>query len=256
MAKLFPLPREDLNIIKINPFRPATLAERKYFYEKEFNFKKAMYWFGNKTPQLIAIDAGTETKTLKNKSWNNTLFYCYLSELKQKIKKYLPEDIYYDRNIYKKPELRFKNLQHQNFLSNKNVVGQELIFDVDADNISCIHPKNELVCNLCLQKTWQKTTALSEELKNLGFKKIKIVYSGKGFHLHIQDEKAYKFTKFDRINLIKKLSFYPIDSWVSVGNIELVRFPFSLNAQVSRIAIPIKNNFNSRLTIPKFLKNK
>lgn len=238
----------------MKPFRPATLAERKYFYEKEFPFKKALAWFGNNSPQLIAIDAGTETKTLKNNSWNKILFYCHLSELKQKIKKYVPEDIYYDRNVYKKPELRFKNLGHQNFLNEKNVLGQEMVFDVDADNIFCVHPKNQLVCNSCLQKTWQKTKSLSGELKNLGFKKIKIVYSGKGFHIHIQDETAYKLTKSERINLIKKLSHYPIDPWVSAGNIELVRFPFSLNAQVSRIAIPLKNNFNPKLTIPKFLK--
>ncbi len=240
----------------MNPFRPATLAERKYFYEKEFSLKKALAWFGNKTPQLIALDAGTDTKTLKNNSWNNFLFYCYLSELKQKIKKYVPEDIYYDRNFYKKPALRFKNLGHQDFLNEKNVEGQELVFDIDADNIPCFHPKNQLVCNLCLQKVWQKTKVISDELKNLGFKKIKIVYSGKGFHLHIQDETAYKLTKPERANLIKKLSHYPIDSWVSAGNIELVRLPFSLNAQVSRIAIPIKNNFNPKLAIPKFLKNK
>ncbi len=238
----------------MKPFRSATLTERKFFYEKEFSLKKALDWFGNKKPQLIAIDAGTDTKTLKNNSWDKTLFYCYFSELKQKIKKYIPEDIYYDRNVYKKPASRFRNLGHQNFLSDKNVVGQELIFDVDADNIQCIHPKNKLVCDSCLQNAWQKTKSLSNEIKNIGFKKIKIVYSGKGFHLHIQDERAYKLTKLERINLTKKFSNYPIDSWVSAGNIELVRFPFSLNAQVSRIAIPIKNNFNPKLAIPKFLK--
>lgn len=238
-------------------FRPATLAERKSFYEKEFSLKKAMSWFGNKKPQLIAIDAGTDTKTIKNKSWSNILFYCYLEEIEEKIKKYIPEDIYYDRNIYKRPELRFNNLNHYNFLSDSNVIGQELIFDVDANNILCNHPKNQLVCNSCLQKMWQETKKLSAELKNkLGFKRIKIVYSGKGFHVHVQDKSAYSLTKQERINITRKLNHYPIDSWVSNGNIELVRFPFSLNAQVSRVAIPIKKTFNPKETIPKFIKNK
>ncbi len=240
----------------INPaFRPATLAERKYFYEKEFSLKKAMRWFGSKKPQLIALDAGTDTKTIKEKSWSNTLFYCFLDEIEEKIKKYTPEDIYYDRNIYINPELRFQNLQHYNFLKDKNVLGQELVLDIDADNISCIHPENQLVCDVCLQKAWHEAKKLSTELKKkFDFKKIKIVYSGKGFHIHIQEKNAYKLTKQQRTNLTKKLYSYPIDQWVSNGNIELVRFPLSLNAQVSRIATPIKKEFNPKLTIPRFIK--
>ncbi len=66
------------------------------------------------------------------------------------------------------------------------------------------HPKNKLVCNSCLQKAWQETKAISSELKNrFNFRKIKIVYSGKGFHIHVQDKKADKLTKQERISLTK-----------------------------------------------------
>ena len=62
------------------PFKTATLAERESFYEKEFSIKKIKRWFNNKKPQLCAIDAGTDTNIIKNKSWNNTLFYFYFDE--------------------------------------------------------------------------------------------------------------------------------------------------------------------------------
>lgn len=237
------------------PFRPSTLEERKEFYEKEFSVKKTMHWFGSKKPQLIAIDAGTDTNALKNKSWKDSLFYCYFEELEEKIKKYIPEDIYYDRNIYKKPKLRFKRLEHYDFLSDKNITGQELIFDIDADNITCTHPKNQSVCNACLKKAWLQTQKLQRELKSLhNLKKTRIIYSGKGFHLHVQDKHTYSLTKQERIKLATKLRHYPIDPWVSEGNIELVRLPFSLNATVSRITLPIQKTFSVKLIIPKFLK--
>lgn len=238
-------------------FRPSSLEERKEFYDKEFSIKRLKKWFGRKKPQLIAIDAGSETNIVKNKKWKNTLFYCYLNELGEKIKKYVPEDIYYDRNIYKNPLLRFKNLKHQNFLAAKNVLAQELVFDVDADNIKCRnHGAEQKVCNICLQKAWSETKNLVNDLKaKFNFRKIKIVYSGKGFHIHVLDKEAYFLSREERINICKQLKKYPIDSWVSEGSIELVRLPFSLNGEVSRIAIPIKlnKNLNLKETIPEFL---
>ena len=48
-------------------FRPATLEERKEFYEKEFQPWKLRFFF-KKKPQLLAIDAGTDTKIAANKN--------------------------------------------------------------------------------------------------------------------------------------------------------------------------------------------
>ena len=164
-------------------FRESTLNERKEFYEKEFKLKPMISWFKKNNlrfPQICAIDAGTETKIAKKREWENSLFYFHFRDLNKKIKKYIPEDIYYDRNIYKNPNLRFKNLGHYNFLLDKNVLAQELVFDIDADNISCHHEKSQQICDLCLQKAYNSTIKLNSTLhKKFNFKKTAIVYSGR-----------------------------------------------------------------------------
>ena len=240
------------------PFRPSTLQERKQFYEKEFSLEKVKNWFkkNNRTlPQICALDAGTETNFIKNKKWKGIHFYFPFKELKEKIKKYVPEDIYYDRNLYKDPEKRLKNLSSRNFFSNKNFTSQELVFDIDSDNFACFHSKDEQVCNKCLNQAWQYTLKLKKTLSN-NFQKIKIVYSGRGFHLHVLDRKAFFLSIKEREKLVKKFSKFPIDPWVSRGYIELVRLPYTLNSLVSRKVMPLSNKeiFREKATIPQFLK--
>ena len=84
-------------------FRPSTLEERKQFYEHEFSREKVNNFFKNK-PQLLALDAGTDSGIIKNKKDKGNLYYLKYNELNKKIKKYVPEDIYYDRNSYKNVE--------------------------------------------------------------------------------------------------------------------------------------------------------
>ncbi len=243
-------------MLKNRIFRESTLNEREEFYGSEFYFKKLIEWFKKNNlpmPQLCAIDAGTESGMVKKRGWKNHIFYFYFKDLAEKIKKYLPEDIYYDRNIYKNPELRFKNLKHYNFLADKNVLGQEPVFDIDADNIRCWHKKMQNACEKCLRKAYKETMKFNGLLKEK-FKKTAIVYSGRGFHIHVLDKSAFYLTKKQRENLTKKLSNFPIDPWVTNGNIELIRMPFTLNAVVSRIAMPIEGKFDWEEAIPKFLK--
>ncbi len=238
-------------------FKPSTLKERQIFYNSEFNVKKVIYWFKIK-PQLFALDLGSETKIIKIKKELNTLliFKTNFKTFKKILLKYLPEDIYYDRNIYKNPEKNLKNLNFKNCLDSKDCLGQELAFDLDSDNIKC-NCKDKL-CPKCLEEIKNQTLKLYKELKK-DFKKLEIVYSGRGYHIHVYDKKAYKLTIKERIKLNKKLKSYPIDPWVSSGTIRLMRLPFSLNAQVSRIVLPLKikeiKNFNplkDKRVIPNF----
>jgi len=238
------------------PFRPSNLDERIKFYSQEFSIRKISEFFQKnniKKPQLCALDAGTESKKIENRKWENTMFYFSFAELKDKIMKYNPEDIYYDRNIYENPSRILKNLRFENH------VRQELVFDIDSENIKCknLHKKYG-VCDKCLQKSYKAAVSMRKSLLKI-FKRSLIVYSGRGFHLHILDEKAYLLSNKERIELNKKFSNFPIDPWVSAGKISLIRMPYSLNGLVSMIVTPIykiEPEFDVEKYIPKFLKDK
>jgi len=230
----------------MKPLRHSTLSEREQFYKSEFNIKKVKAWFKASSlplPQLCALDPGTETGIIKDKKLKNNLLYFPFSELKKQILKYLPEDLYYDRNRYTNPKQILKTF---NF---KPHISQELVFDIDCDNLSSKKPSPANI-----KKTFQQAIKIKEELES-GFAKVIIVYSGRGFHVHVLDSRASKLTIKDRETLNKHFSKYAIDPWVSRGYIRLIRMPYSLNSLVSRIVTPIKNNkFPVKETIPKFLK--
>lgn len=235
-------------------FRPSTLAERQKFYDNEFSVREVDGWFGKneiKMPKICAVDAGSETGIMIDKKLKNKMLYFPFPELKEKIKKYVPEDVYYDRNIYKNPAAALKKLNFSRF------TGQELVFDIDSDNIPCRNHKRERVCLRCLRKAYFQTLRLKKYLSKY-FKRMIIVYSGRGFHLHVLDEKAYKMSFSGRKRLNEELKDFPIDEWVSAGHISLIRIPGSLNSLVSRKVVQMKKsgkNLNLGKSIPKFIKN-
>ena len=233
----------------MSSFRPATLKERKYFYEKEFNQKKYLSFFRIK-PKFFAVDLGTETKIISDPKKNNKIIFFRTNNLRKKLINYLPEDVYYDRNIHKGKKFCLFCLKTKNFFKCKDFLGQELIFDVDADNIKCSCKK---ICSKCINKSVENAFNLAEELE---FKLKKIVYSGRGCHVHVLDKKAYNLSEKERKKLAKKFKKYGIDTWVSEGKIRLVRLPFSLNGLVSRISIPLNDlqDFKEKKTLPKFLR--
>jgi len=250
-------------------FKPSTLKERDLFYRKEFSPQKALAWFKIK-PQYFAIDAGTESNIIKNpkdKNWIINLKPNINSkELKQKLIHYLPEDLYYDRNTYKDIKVCERSLKQgkKPDTTRKNILGQELAFDLDSENLSCnkcSSSKSVLkICKPCLSALNLITLEFYKKLRQLKFKNIKIVYTGRGYHVHVFDKKAYSLTIPQRRALNQKLKDFPLDPWVSEGYIRLMRVPYSLNALVSRIVTPLTlinlKKFNPELqTLPKFLKN-
>lgn len=232
-------------------FKASTLEERREFYKKEFSLKKVKSWFkkiGIKFPQICALDAGMKTKILLDKSFDKKLFYFNFEEMEEKIKKYVPEGVYYDRNEYANPD---KVLDKLNF---KNRISQELVFDIDVDNIKNVSPENTQGYERYLDKAHDYAIKLKKELEKK-FSKILVVYSGRGFHLHVVDKKAYALSNDERRLLVKRFSKYPIDAWVSRENIRLIRMPYTLNGIVSRVVTPIsERKFYIEKTIPKFLK--
>lgn len=226
-------------------FRHSILKERKEFYKGEFSLKQVKMWFKSHNlllPQLCALDAGSETNIIINKKWKGSMFYFPFKELAKKIKKYCPEDVYYDRNTYENPEQVLKTLKFDKWLK------QELVFDIDLENM----PKE--INNKNLVKLYARAVKMKALLKR-DFNKVNIVYSGRGFHIHVLDKKAFSLNVKDREDLNKKFSKFPIDPWVSQGYIRLIRMPYSLHGVVSRKCIPIKNRFKLKDTRPKFLKD-
>ncbi len=231
-------------------FRPATLNERKEFYQNEFDIEKVKGWFinnGMKLPQLCAIDAGTETGIIIDKKLRGNLLYFPFNELNRKIIKYIPEDVYYSRNYYLNPKKVLRTLKFDKWKK------QEFVFDIDSDNIKCKCSNDEELCENCINKAFIWAKRMKKELKK-EFRNITMVYSGRGFHLHILDEVVFYLSLKERNILTKRFSKYPIDPWVSRGYIDLIRLPYSLNGLVSRKVITINNlKFYKRKSYPKFL---
>ena len=95
------------------------------------------------------------------------------------------------------------------------------------------------------------------------FCSLGIVYSGRGFHIHVFDQEAYGLSKKERLQIARltKKKGFAIDEWVTAGEMRLIRLPFSLHGLVSRVAIPLAKNELSRFDpisdnrcVPSFLR--
>jgi DNA primase catalytic subunit len=244
--------------------RYATLKERKQFYIEEFNPENASKWFGERLAYVkFAVIIGRHTRIFPEKyreDADTTIIideYRNLGEVREQIIEFLPESVYYDRNVYDAQDRK---------------TGQELAFDLDPENITCpIH--GDLAekmrrgqglgfCTLELEMVKTQAVNLYEYLEK-EFSQMRMVYSGRGFHIHVFDEEAYMLGERKRRQIartVKKKGF-AIDEWVTVGEMRLIRLPFSLHGLVSRIAVPIEKSelatfdpVNDERCIPNFLR--
>lgn len=222
--------------------RYATLEERKHFYTQEFALEKVANWFGNKLANTkFAVIIGRHTGIYPPKyemDASTTIIideYKDLEDVRQQILEFLPEGVYYDRNVYD---------------AAGRIVGQELAFDLDPENITCpIHGsladkmkrgQGLSFCELELNMVKQEAIELLGFLEER-FSEVRAVYSGRGFHLHVFDHKAYTLSAKERSDLAKRVkqAGFHIDEWVTSGEFRLIRLPYSLNGMVSRIALPL-----------------
>jgi DNA primase catalytic subunit len=100
------------------------------------------------------------------------------------------------------------------------------------------------------------------EFLQQSFRSVRVVYSGRGFHLHVLDLEAYQLSVEERLALSEKVkqAGFHIDEWVTSGEMRLIRLPFSLNGLVSRIVLPLKKDelesfdaVHDRRCLPRFL---
>ena len=87
--------------------RYSTLEERKQFYTQEFNLQKVADWFeGGLGNTKFAVIIGRHTKIYPEKykeDASTTIIlddYKNLEDMRQQILEFLPEAVYYDRNVY------------------------------------------------------------------------------------------------------------------------------------------------------------
>jgi DNA primase catalytic subunit len=250
--------------------RISTLKERKQFYSN-FNIEKTKKWANRKLVYAVIIGRHSDNYPIKyEKDKNIPLIidrYKDLNEVKKHILKFLPEGVYYDRNHYKNISLcHLYNLRKS--WEWDNFIGQELAFDIDPENVNCpIHGslqkrmRKGLGLSFC-EKTFeiskQNTINLYEKLKE-NYIKIKIVFSGRGFHIHVFDEETIKLDRNQRKKIANKYKKYGIDKWVTSGEMRLIRLPYTLNGVSSRIVKPISKKeveiFNpEKDAIPSFIK--
>ena len=174
--------------------------------------------------------------------------YDTLQDLRRYCIEFDPESVYYDRNIYKNWDEARRGPGKIEQLGKS--FGQQLAFDIDPENFECpIHGTLEekmkrrqglSFCRLELQLAQEQALGLADELSH-SFGALRIVYSGRGFHVHILDEDTFFWTAKRRLRLTRALAQrgYELDEWVTSGGMRLIRLPHSLNGLVSRVARPL-----------------
>ena len=249
--------------------RTATLEERKRFYER-FDVRKACEWVGR--PLVYAVVIGSHTNVYPKRFRDDKDIpliidsYRSLSDVTRFILDFLPEGVYYDRNYYKD-----LSLCHSHDLRDswgwENFAGQQLAFDLDPENVLCpIHGTLQermnkglglSFCETAFEITRKNTLALYDILSE-NYSDVRIVFSGRGFHLHVFDDDARHLTRQQRSNLAEMYKDFGIDTWVTAGEMRLIRLPYSLNGVSSRIVTPLDkarlSDFDPRVDArPRFL---
>ena len=111
--------------------RYSTLRERKEFYQNEFDIGKLEEWFRNwneNSRVKFAVIIGRHTRIFPKKYTEHAATSIIIDEyrdfkdVKAQILEFLPEAIYYDRNLYNEKQ---------------RIMGQELAFDLDPENLTC-----------------------------------------------------------------------------------------------------------------------
>ena len=246
--------------------RYATLEERKQFYTEEFSLPKVQDWLALLKGEVkFAVVIGRHTKIYPEKyreDAGTTIIideYTSLNEVRDYLTEFLPEAAYYDRNVYGE---------------NDRKIGQELAFDLDPENITCpIHGtladkmkrrQGLSFCKLELNMVKEQAVSLYEHLE-AQFSSMRIVYSGRGFHIHVFDPEAYALSTKQRRQIARKVKDkgFKIDEWVTAGDMRLIRLPYSLHGLVSRVVVPVEKGelesfdpIQDKRGIPKFLGSK
>ncbi|MEM0344230.1 MAG: DNA primase [Thermoplasmata archaeon] len=260
--------------------RPSTLQERRDFYSHEFDTYALRRWIGDRSRHLkFAMVMGRHTGiVLESRAANKDDVVVIdtwrsVRDLRQYALSYLPESMYYDRNRYEDVSAcagcdkgRTACMRCYNFS------GQQLAFDLDPENVDCPyhgHIGDKMSegrgLSLCMYEFKRLRIQTVELVRQLSedYSEISVVYSGRGFHVVVDDEEAYQLSRRQRERLAEMTARrFAIDEWVTSGESRLMRLPGSLNGLVSRKCVVMKGDLRdllgfdprtSREVIPAFM---
>jgi len=236
---------------------PASLADRRRFYRNRMDYRSANEWMRHpKGARAYALILGRHSgvyprrfRSLKNVP----LVIDEVAEvqaLRPYLLKYLPEGVYYDRNVYTSLDyLRTAQLDYSHAWRSRLFLGQELAFDLDPENLDCpIHGDIEAkmrrhqglsFCDWEFEEIRRQAALLFDELARR-WQHLRVVYSGRGFHVHVFDGDAFHLSRKERSKMASALARrYAIDEWVTSGEMRLIRLPYSLHRMVSRVVVPV-----------------
>jgi len=258
--------------------RPSSLAERRTFYARLMDYDAAERWFsGFPGEHVFALILGRHSgiypprfRSLKNISLlvddARTV-----RDLRPYLLKYLPEGVYYDRNAYASVrEAQAARLDYAHSWRSRLFLGQELAFDLDPENLDCpIH--GDIVAKMRRHQglsfcdwEFEETRRQAGELHDLlarEWSRLSVVYSGRGFHIHVFDADAYRLTKTERTRIARRYGQrFALDEWVTSGEMRLIRLPHSLHGMVSRVVVPVPRKalpdfrYDDPRTTPRFAR--
>jgi DNA primase catalytic subunit len=273
--------RSQTVLIFPHGMRVAAIEERRSYYESDFDVRSLSSWIGGRTRQLkFAMILGRHTGLVASErarikddvilidDWDTA------KDLRTYALDYLPESMYYDRNRYLNVKECAKCGDRKSSCRGcYNYCGQQLAFDLDPENVDCPYHghigekiQSGRGLSFCMYefKVVRKQAVLLSQLLAEQFDAVGVVYSGRGFHVVVDDERAYLLSKKERSSLAHKFGRkFAIDEWVTTGGSRLMRLPYSLNALVSRKCMVIRDGrdlkgFDPRsdlAVIPNFLRS-
>jgi DNA primase catalytic subunit len=113
-------------------------------------------------------------------------------------------------------------------------------------------------CDWEFEEIRRQAAALLDDLSRR-WKRLQVVFSGRGFHIHVFDEAAFALSRKQREGIARRFARrYPIDEWVTSGEMRLIRLPYSLHGMVSRIVIPVPRtklerfSYDDPKAVPRF----
>lgn len=257
---------------------PASLSDRRTYFARLMDYKAAAEWLGDPGGQrvyalILGRHSGIYPRRFRHLKNVPLLIEdaADARDLRHYLLKYLPEGVYYDRNRYSDVDgARRAGVDYARAWRSRFFLGQELAFDLDPENVDCpIHGDIEAkmrrrqglsFCDWEFEEVRRQAVALCEDLSK-EWSSLRVVYSGRGFHVHVFDIDAFRLTRKQRIRIAETYGRrYAIDEWVTSGEMRLIRLPHSLHGMVSRIVLPVPPmdlrdfSYNDPRAVPRLAK--
>lgn len=185
--------------------RPATPEERRRFYREEWN-KQDLPDFIVHTLSLREFGFDLDGSG-PNHRYNQ---FMTPEQLEEFLRFQAPHSAYASVALYENPRKR------------EGWLKADLVFDIDAKDLpvkpcGCSEGK---VCEICIHEAKQIAAEFADVLRrDLGFRQIKFVYSGRGFHIRVLDESAMSLEHNERQQLVQYVTgeVIPTDLTLALG---------------------------------------